>query len=97
VKGLARALGITELVTSPSFSLVNEYEAPTPLYHIDLYRISGEAEAADLDLGPYFSGRGITVVEWAERAAALLPGDALEVTIAVEDDLSRTIRLGEAR
>lgn len=97
MKGLARALGITELVTSPSFSLVNEYEAPTPLYHIDLYRISGEAEAADLDLGPYFSGRGITVVEWAERAAALLPGDALEVTIAVEDDLSRTIRLGEAR
>jgi tRNA threonylcarbamoyladenosine biosynthesis protein TsaE len=95
VKGLARALGVTELVTSPSFSLVNEYEGRIPLYHVDLYRLSGVTEVADLDLDAYLYGPGVTVVEWAERAGELLPDDTLHVSITLNEDQSRAIRIGE--
>ncbi len=92
VKGMAAALGIHEVVTSPSFSLVQEYtEGRVPLYHVDLYRVQGPAEAELLDLAAYLHATGITVVEWAERGNELLPPHTLHIHVRVREDLTREI------
>lgn len=91
-KGLAAALGVRDLVTSPSFSLVNEYEGQhLRLFHVDLYRLQGPQEVEHLDLDQVLSARGITVIEWAERGAGLLPDGTFHITVDVQDDLTRTI------
>ena len=73
VQGLAQALGVKRAVGSPTFTLINEYPGPLPLYHIDLYRIGGVNEAFGLGLEEYLESEGITAIEWAERVAELLP------------------------
>ncbi len=74
VQGLARAMGIPQAVWSPTFTLINEYHVrPMPLYHADLYRVRDAHEAELLGLEEYFDRGGLTVIEWAERAAELLP------------------------
>jgi tRNA threonylcarbamoyladenosine biosynthesis protein TsaE len=96
VKGLAAALGVRDLVTSPSFSLVNEYEGQhLRLFHVDLYRLRGQHEVDLLDLDSVLSAGGITVIEWAERGEGLLPDGALHITLDVQDDLTRTIAMEE--
>ena len=95
VKGLAAALGVRDLVTSPSFSLVNEYEGTVRLFHVDLYRLQGPREVELLDLDPILSTDGITVIEWAERGEGLLPEGTLHITVGVHDDLTRTITIEE--
>jgi tRNA threonylcarbamoyladenosine biosynthesis protein TsaE len=87
-QGIARGLGIHEYVTSPTFTLVNEYRprASGPLlYHVDLYRISGAAEAIDLGLEDYLGladlPAGVAVLEWAERALDALPSAYVLVRI----------------
>lgn len=74
VRGLARGLGVPadEPVTSPTFALLNEYRGRCLLHHFDLYRLAGAAEVDDLGFDEYLEPSGVTVVEWAERAA--LPG-----------------------
>ena len=83
VQGLARALGIERPVNSPTFTLINEYPGPCPLFHIDLYRVRGSAEAMDLGLDEYLFGNGITAIEWAERIPELLPPGTLHVRLEV--------------
>ena len=95
MKGLAAALGVKDLVTSPSFSLVNEYEGSLRLFHVDLYRLQGAREVELLDLDPVLSAGGITVIEWAERGEGLLPDETLHITVDVQDDLTRTITIEE--
>ena len=80
-QGLARGLGIEDPVPSPSFVLLREYKGRLPLYHIDLYRLERLAEVAELGLDDYFYGDGISVVEWADRAMALLPPEHLLLRI----------------
>ena len=91
VKGLAAALGVPDLVTSPSFSLVNEYEGRVRLFHVDLYRLQGPQEVELLDLETILAAGGITVIEWAERGEGLLPEGTLHITVQLQDDLTRTI------
>lgn len=81
IQGLADALGITEPVSSPTYTLINEYRGRLPLYHMDLYRLSGPEEAFDLGLDDYIDGAGITVIEWAERAEELLPPRTLHLQL----------------
>ncbi len=71
-QGVARALGIVDDITSPTFTLVNEYEGEIPLYHVDLYRMEGPVDVWDLGLDDYMGGKGVMVVEWAERGGGLL-------------------------
>lgn len=79
VQGLAESLGVTTPVTSPTFTIACEYPGAVPLYHVDLYRLDGADEALRAGLDEYLQGDGITVIEWAERAAALLPADTIHV------------------
>lgn len=69
VKGLAQGLGIPPEypVTSPTYTLINEYDGRLPLFHVDLYRLSGPEDTTDLGLTDIISGRGVTAIEWAER------------------------------
>ena len=97
-KGIAAALGVADVVSSPSFSLVNEYEtghtaAVTRLYHLDLYRLQGEEELASIGFDDFMApADGLTLVEWPERAATALPGRFLLVEIETVAANRRTVR-----
>lgn len=81
-RGLARGLGFTGRVTSPTFTLVNEYDGRIPLFHFDLYRIASSDELFDLGWDDYLDRGGICAVEWSERIADALPPDTLFVDLA---------------
>jgi tRNA threonylcarbamoyladenosine biosynthesis protein TsaE len=92
-QAVARAIGVTDTVNSPTFTLIKEYEGTRfPFYHMDVYRISLE-EAGDLGLDEYFYGEGVTLVEWAELIAELLPKDRLAVRIEYRGERERTFFL----
>jgi len=92
-KGLARGLGFRGDVTSPSFTIVHEYRGGRlPLYHIDLYRIRNEKEAVDIGLEEYLPGDGVTVIEWAERIASILPPQTQHWELEVVSLTERVIR-----
>jgi len=74
-KGIAKGLGINEEITSPTFTLLEVYEAAIPLYHFDLYRISDDSELENLFFEEYWYDDGVSVIEWAERAMKRLPND----------------------
>jgi len=94
IQGFAAALGIKEPITSPTYTLIGEYEGRLPLHHIDLYRLSGPEEALGLGLEEYFDVNGITAIEWAERAEGLLPSDLLHVEIRADEHTGmRTFRI----
>ncbi len=82
-RGIARGLGITGPVTSPTFTLINEYSGRLPLYHMDVYRLEGPEDMADLGYEEYFYGEGVTLVEWAERVEEVLPSERLDVYLKV--------------
>jgi tRNA threonylcarbamoyladenosine biosynthesis protein TsaE len=93
VRGLALGLGLEESqVASPSFSLVNEYAGPVPLFHIDCYRLHLEEELEELGLEEYMEGPGVTVIEWAERIGEL-PEDRLEITFEILGPSERIVRI----
>lgn len=82
VRGLAVGLGApAEAVTSPTFVLIHEYAGRVPLYHVDLYRLDERDAVNGLGLEEYTDSTGVTVIEWADRAPAVLPGDHLRITI----------------
>ncbi len=92
-KGMARGLGYTGDVTSPTFTLVHEYlGGRLPMYHIDLYRIPGEKEAINLGIEEYLPGEGVTVIEWPERVASLLPANTQHWELEVVSLTERLIR-----
>ncbi len=90
-KGIVAGLSATQEATSPSFSLVNVYEAAFPVYHLDFYRLAREEDAESLGLRDYLDGHGVVLVEWADRIPGSLPEDRLEVTLARTGDETRTL------
>lgn len=95
VQGLALALGVQGLVTSPTFTLVHEYQGFRRLVHVDLYRIPNAVEALHLGMEDYFEADGITAVEWAERMAPALPAHTIHMefeTLAGKSARRITIR-----
>jgi tRNA threonylcarbamoyladenosine biosynthesis protein TsaE len=93
VRGLAQGLDVpgTQAVTSPTFALVHEYAGRLTLVHLDLYRLEGLPLDLLPDLEDYFSGPYAAAVEWAERAARLLPADHLEVHLSIAGEEERTV------
>jgi tRNA threonylcarbamoyladenosine biosynthesis protein TsaE len=82
-KGLARGLGVTQPVTSPTFTIVQEYEGRVPMAHVDVYRLDRIQELHDLGFDELLEGR-VTLVEWGETIALVLPGERLEVRIGMD-------------
>lgn len=90
-KGIASGLDIRDTVTSPTYTIVSEYEGRLPLHHVDLYRITDEEEFIQLGLDDMLSGRGITLIEWPERAGAELPQPSVAITIRIRRGDEREI------
>lgn len=102
VRGLARGLGCPDRVTSPTFTLVNEYEGGRlPLFHFDMYRLRDAGELFDIGWEEYLDRGGVCAAEWSERVTEALPPESVTVTIeraAGGENLRRiTIRRGEER
>ena len=94
IKALCEALGVSEVVTSPTFSIVNEYrsdETGELIYHFDFYRIKKIDEAYDMGCEDYFYSGAVCLIEWPELVEDLLPGNTVWVDIRVNDDDTRTI------
>jgi tRNA threonylcarbamoyladenosine biosynthesis protein TsaE len=98
VRAVAVGLGIAnpDVVSSPTFVLIQEYDARLPIYHFDAYRLNAEAEFAELGVHEYFAGAGVCLVEWADKVAGVLPADRLEIRMAITGPESRRIEI-EAR
>lgn len=87
-KGFAEGLGIEEPVTSPTFTLIQEYEeGRVPFYHFDVYRIADVEEMFDLGYEEYLFGEGVCLIEWASRISGILPEHCIRITI--EKDLEQ--------
>ena len=93
ITAVCAALGVRDIVTSPTFTLVNEYRdaKDEPVYHFDFYRINRLSEALDIGLYEYFDSGALCLVEWPEMIEELLPDDTLKVRILVEDADTRTL------
>jgi len=93
LQGLARGLGVTADVTSPTFVLVNQYTGRVPVFHVDAYRTGSLTELVDLGLEEMLHGEGVTIVEWADKLLPLLPPRTVTVTITGLGDEAREIEL----
>lgn len=92
IKTFCQVLGVKDVVSSPTYSIVNEYESVNgSVYHFDFYRIKDIQEAYDLGYEEYFYGNGICLIEWPERVEELLPDDFIKVEITIIDESQRTI------
>lgn len=95
VRAIAEGLGITNSreVTSPTFVLIQEYQARVPIYHFDAYRLRSPAEFFELGAHEYLQGNGVSLIEWADRVEPLLPREHLRITIEVTGESSRRFLL----
>ena len=94
VKGIAEGLGICESVTSPSFTIINEYaDGRIPLYHMDFYRISSSEELEFIGAEELFYGDGLSVIEWKDNAEDIIPVNAVLINIEINEDNSRNVVL----
>jgi tRNA threonylcarbamoyladenosine biosynthesis protein TsaE len=93
VRGLANGLHCLKGVRSPSFSLINEYPGPLPLYHIDFYRLDGQAEIEDLGWTDYLDSDGVVAIEWPERVKNMLPIKRFEVYLSFHGDNARMVEI----
>jgi tRNA threonylcarbamoyladenosine biosynthesis protein TsaE len=95
LQGLARGLGVTGDVTSPTFVLINQYRGRLPIYHLDAYRTGSLTELVDLGLEEMLHGDGVTVVEWADKLLPLLPARPIRVHLEGLGDEPRQITIDE--
>lgn len=90
-KGIANALGIKETITSPTFSIIKEYYGELPLYHMDVYRLSGDTTGVNIE--EYFTKGGVVVIEWADTIKDILPKERLDIKFKVLDENKRLLIL----
>lgn len=83
-KGIARALGVDDTITSPTFCLVSEYTGKMPLYHFDVYRLQGADDFANLGADEMLYGNGVCVIEWSEKIIEELPSRTIKIKIENE-------------
>lgn len=90
-KGIANALGIQESITSPTFTIIKEYEGELPLYHMDVYRLNGDVDGTGIE--EYFTKGGVVVIEWADMIKDILPKERLEIKFRVAGENTRVLIL----
>jgi tRNA threonylcarbamoyladenosine biosynthesis protein TsaE len=94
IKELCRQLGVTDAVTSPTFSIVNEYQAgPNKIFHFDFYRLKNQSEALDMGYEEYFYSGAYCFIEWPEMIPDLLPEHFIRVNLAVVDHTTRRLEI----
>lgn len=95
IKELAKQLGVEDVTSSPTFSLVNEYHSSTGerIYHFDFYRIEDESEAYDMGIEEYFDRNAWCFVEWPEKVENLLPLESVVIKLTINPDDTRTIQI----
>ena len=93
IKAICEELGVKDVITSPTFAIVNEYTdgQGEPVYHFDFYRIKKQEEALDFGFEDYMDSGALCFIEWPENVEDLLPGDVINVKITVHEDGSRTL------
>lgn len=89
IKGICKALGVHSTMTSPTFSIVNEYDKS--IYHFDFYRLKNEEEAYDIGIEEYLDSGNLCLIEWPERIASLLPENRFEITLQIVSSTERSI------
>jgi tRNA threonylcarbamoyladenosine biosynthesis protein TsaE len=96
-KGIARGLGVTDTITSPTFTLVNEHAARDGrrLYHVDLYRLDQPQQAVEIGIEEELSPDGWTIIEWAEKLGGVLPANAVRIEIEIVGENERRITVSE--
>jgi len=92
-RGIAEGLGIGASVTSPTFTIVNEYPGEIPLFHFDMYRLGSEAELFDIGWDDYLDRNGVCVVEWSEKVSAAFDAETIKVKIINTGENSRRIEI----
>jgi len=90
-KGIANALGIEESITSPTFTIIKEYEGELPLYHMDVYKLDGNTDGIGIE--EYFNKNGVVVIEWASTIKDILPEERLDIKFKVVDENKRLLIL----
>ncbi len=95
VRGMARGLGLSCHVQSPTFTIVNEYEGDVPLFHFDMYRLSGAEELFDIGWEDYLDRGGVCAVEWSERVEDAFDGTEYTVALRKTGEKSREITIGK--
>ena len=94
IKAICEQLGVEDVITSPTFAIVNEYETnDRPIFHFDFYRIKRLEEVYDMGYEDYFYSGSLCFIEWPELIEELLPDDAVRVTITEQPDGSRTVSM----
>lgn len=93
IRGLGRGLGITELINSPTFTIVNEFRGERELFHFDMYRLGSADELFDIGWEDYLARGGICAVEWSENVSEAFDGSEIIVTIRKTGDGSREIEI----
>ncbi|MBQ7422319.1 MAG: tRNA (adenosine(37)-N6)-threonylcarbamoyltransferase complex ATPase subunit type 1 TsaE [Prevotella sp.] len=93
IKAVCEELGVEDVITSPTFAIVNEYTSGSgdPIYHFDFYRIKKLEEVYDMGYEDYFYSHSLCFIEWPELIEEVLPADAVKVTISEQPDGSRTV------
>lgn len=94
-QGIVRGLKAdeSEYVTSPTYTIINEYQGYLPIYHIDLYRLNNSNEIYDLGYEEYLFGSGVTIIEWAEKMSDLLPEEYLKIELSTLGENKRKITI----
>ena len=97
IKAICRELGVTDVVTSPTFTLVNEYRRPgrSDVFHFDFYRIKEASEVFDFGFEEYTDGSSYCFMEWPEKIEMVLPAGTVKVYITVNPDDSRTVKIDQ--
>lgn len=92
-KFIGKYLGVQENIVSPTFAILNIYEGKFKIFHFDVYRLGGEEEFSDLGFEEYLYGKGISIIEWADRISEILPEYAIDIEIKSTGEEARIVNI----